>query len=167
MTVEVKTGTSFDACGVYDNPSANATADNATPVSDAGKITCVKPDLSVTKTPDTQSISAGEDVEFAVRVDNGGPGVAKAVTLSDPLPSGTAGGWVIDSQPAGNPCSITVGTLSCAFGDLAPGASKTVVVKATTSFAKCEVYDNTATVSASNAPDDSDSRPGQLPEALD
>ncbi len=156
VTVEVKTGTSFDACGVYDNPSANATADNATPVSDAGKITCVKPDLSVTKTPDTQSISAGEDVEFAVRVDNGGPGVAKAVTLSDPLPSGTAGGWVIDSQPAGNPCSITVGTLSCAFGDLAPGASKTVEVKATTSFAKCEVYDNTATVSASNAPDDSD-----------
>ena len=157
VTVEVKTGTSFDACGVYDNPSAIASADNAGNASDSGKITCQKPDLTVDKTPDSQSINAGEDVAFTVQVDNAGPGVAKDVTLSDPLPSGTAGGWAIDSQPAGNPCSITAGTLSCVFGDLAPSASRTVEVKASTSFAKCEVYDNTATVSASNAPDDSDS----------
>ncbi len=87
------------------------------------------------------------------------------MTLSDPLPSGTASPWAISSQPAGSPCSITGSTLSCAFGDLAPGASETVEVTAATTFADCTVYDNTATASSANAPNDSDDGEHQLPEA--
>lgn len=151
-SVVVKTGTSYAACGVYDNPSASATADNTTSATDAGKITCIKPSLSVNKTGNGP-VNAGQDIEYTMVTSNGGPGVAKAVTLSDTLPSGTAGGWVVDTQPAGNPCSITGNLLSCSFGDLASGASKTVKVKAATSFANCIVYNNSVTASATNAPD--------------
>ncbi len=99
-------------CGVYDNPTATVSADNTPNASDEGKITCVKPDLSVSKTGNG-TVNAGENVEFTMITSNAGPGTAKAVTLTDTLPSGTAGGWMIDSQPAGNPCSITGGTLNC------------------------------------------------------
>ena len=95
-------------------------------------------------------VNAGDDVVFSIDVKNGGPGTAKSVTLSDPLPAGTASPWAISSQPAGDPCSITGSTLSCAFGDLAPGASETVEVTAATTFADCTVYDNTATASSTN-----------------
>ena len=67
---------------------------------DSGKITCQKPSLTVTKTPDNQSISAGTDAEFTMVVSNGGPGTATNVTLNDPLPAG--GDWSISGQPAGN-----------------------------------------------------------------
>ncbi len=100
-------------------------------------------------------VNAGDDVVFSIDVKNGGPGTAKSVSLNDPLPSGTASPWAISSQPAGDPCSITGNTLSCAFGDLAPGASETVEVTAATTFADCTVYDNTATASSTNAPNDS------------
>ena len=150
-TVTVKTGTSFAACGVYDNPVASASADNADTVSDAGKITCIKPNLTVDKTGNG-TVNAGQDVQFSIVTSNGGPGTAKSVNLSDTLPSGTAGAWVIDTQPGGNPCSITGNLLTCSFGDLASGQSRTVTVKAATNYAHCTVYDNTATATATNHP---------------
>jgi len=151
VTVKVKTGTSFNACGVYNNPTATASAANAPSVSDAGKITCQKPNLSVTKSGNGP-VNAGDDVEFTMQVSNAGPGVAKSATLSDPLPGGVAGSWTISSQPGGSPCSIAANTLNCNFGDLASGASATVKVKAATNNANCTVYDNTATAAATNAP---------------
>ncbi len=151
-TIKVKTGTDEDHCAVYDNPAAKASASNASEVTDAGKITCQKPSLEVTKTATSGTINAGEDAEFSVTLKNNGPGVAKSPTLSDPLPTGTAGPWTIVSQPAGNPCSITAGTLACAFSDLASGQSQTVTVKAPTSAQACATYSNTATGSAANAP---------------
>ncbi len=151
VTVKVKTGTSFAACGVYDNPTATASATNAPQVTNAGKITCNKPNLTVSKTGNGP-INAGQDAEFTIGVNNAGPGVAKSVTLNDPLPAGTAGGWSIVSQPAGNPCSIAANTLTCNFGDMNAGASAQVKVKAATSNANCTVYNNTATASSTNHP---------------
>jgi len=150
-TIKVKTGTDEDHCAVYDNPAAKASASNASEVTDAGKITCQKPSLEVTKTATSGTINAGEDAEFSVTLKNNGPGVAKGASLSDPLPGGTAGPWTIVSQPAGDPCSITAGTLNCAFGDLAAGQDRTVVIKAGTSYDACTTYDNTATVTSDNA----------------
>ena len=52
-------------------------------------------------------------------VTNNGPGVAKHVTLTDTLPVG------VDWQQDNADCSITAGVLSCDFGNLASGASRT------------------------------------------
>ena len=154
-TLKVKTTTSFSNCDVYDNPAATASAANANPVDDAGKITCDKPDLSIDKTPDAQNINAGENVVFTIQVDNAGPGTAKDVQLSDNLPGGVAGAWVED--PDNTDCTITGGNqLDCDFGDLTSGASKTVTVKAPTDAQNCATYDNTADLTSTNAPDDSD-----------
>ena len=64
-----------------------------------------KANLTVTKTPNSQTINAGDDVVFTIQVDNAGPGTAKGVTLSDALPSGTARTWVED--PDNPDCAIT------------------------------------------------------------
>jgi len=150
VTVKVKTGTSFALCGTYDNAAAQASATNAPAVTDGGKVTCRKPNLTVDKTGNGP-ITAGQDASFTIAVGNSGPGKAKAVTLSDPLPGGTAGPWVIGSQPAGNPCSIAGGSLSCAFGDIAAGQQVLVTVKAPTNAIDCTTYDNLATAAGSNA----------------
>ena len=160
LTVHVVARTSFADCTTYDN-TATASASNSPDQSDSASVTCLKPSLSVTKTADAATVDAGDPLGFMVTVANGGPGTAKGVTLSDPLPAGTtAAGWSIASGPAG--CSIAgaVGsqTLDCSAVDLASGGSYSVHVVAATSFADCTTYDNTATASAANAPDASRTR---------
>lgn len=151
VSVKVKTGTSYALCATYDNPSAQASAANAATVTDGGKVTCRKPNLTVTKIGNGP-INAGQDVAFTITVGNTGPGIARSVTLSDPLPGGTGGPWVFASQPPGNPCLITGGNLTCNFGDLDVGQQVQVVVKAPTSNSACTVYNNLATAGALNGP---------------
>ena len=158
-SVHVTAATSFADCTTYDN-TATAHASNAPDASDSASITCQKPSLSVTKTADAATVNAGDPIGFTITVANGGPGTAKDVTLSDPLPAGTtATGWTIATAP--DQCSITGArssqTLSCTAVDLASGDSYSVHVTAATSLANCTDYDNTATASATNAPDASDS----------
>ena len=149
-TVTLTAPTDFEQCSELNN-TATATATNAPNDSDSATINCEKPNLTVNKTPDSQTISAGDDVVFTMEVSNTGPGTAKGVTLSDTLPTGVVGNtWVED--PDNPQCEITGGNqLDCDFGDLTSGASKTVTVRAATDFDNCGVYDNTATASAENA----------------
>ncbi len=154
-SVHVTAATSFAACTTYNN-TATASASNAPNASASASITCLKPSLSVTKTADAATVNAGDPIGFTVTVTNGGPGTAKGVSLSDPLPAGTtAAGWSKASGPT--QCSITgaVGsqTLACTAADLASGGSFSIHVVAGTSFAACTTYANTATAHASNAPD--------------
>ena len=109
-----------------------------------------EPNLSISKTPDAQLIDAGQNAVFSITVANNGTAPARGVTLQDPLPPG--GTWTENSAD----CSIAAGTMSCAFGDLAPGASRTVALTSPTSFTQCATYDNTATVAATNHPSESD-----------
>src|SRR5690606_12134461 len=104
--------------------------------------TCNKPDLTVTKSAESGTVNAGEDVGFTITVGNGGPGVAKDVIVNDSLPSGVAGAWTITDQPDGNPCSISEGVLNCDFGDLGADETVSVTVKAPTSYESCTVYEN-------------------------
>ncbi len=93
-TVTVTAATDYDNCAVYNN-TATASSANAPNDSDDGQVSCRKPDLSITKTPDAQNINAGEDVVFTIKVDNAGPGTAKAVKVSDSLPGPVAGSWIV------------------------------------------------------------------------
>ena len=117
-TVTVTAATNFDTCAAYDN-TATATATNSPNATDDGEVTCEKPDLTVDKTPDAQNINAGEDVVFDITVTNNGPGTAKAVKLSDPLPGPIAGTWAVSGADAADCVDPIVGdTLDCTFGDL-------------------------------------------------
>ena len=112
------------------------------------------PNLTIAKTPDGQTIDAGDDAVFSITVGNTGTAPARGVTLSDPLPAG--GTWTENSAD----CAIATGTMTCSFGDLAPGATRTVELRSPTSATQCAAYDNTATVQATNNPATSDS--GQI-----
>ncbi len=66
------------------------------------------PNLSLSKTADATTVSAGSQIGFIVTASNSaaaGTGTATGVVIDDPLPSGTGVDWSIASGPAN--CSIT------------------------------------------------------------
>ena len=77
---------------------------------------------------------------------NTGAGEARGVTVTDTLP--TQDGLVWSRENAG--CSISGGALTCDFGTLAPGASKSVHITSPTTAASCALIDNSAEVSTTN-----------------
>jgi uncharacterized repeat protein (TIGR01451 family) len=157
-TVHVTATTSFADCTDYDN-TATAHSTNAPDAQDSASIVCQAPDLTVTKTADAASVDAGDPIGFTITVHNAGPGTAKNVTLADPLPTGTATAWAIDSGPAQCSISGALGSqeLDCTAVDLASGDGYAVHITASTSATACTDYDNTATAHSTNAPDAQDS----------
>jgi len=141
--VHITSPTSAATCGSVNN-TANVTTSNDGADSDSATITVNCPNVTVLKTADQGTIDAGDTAAFTILVTNEGPGTAKGVTLTDTLPSGVV--WSEDSAA----CSITAGLLSCNFGDLTDGATRTVHVTGVTDAADCGVLTNTAVVAASN-----------------
>lgn len=177
ISVTVKAPTSVEFCGVYNNtatvterapartadgPERSTSARRAVAVPPEGidlsadaSVSCRQPlpaNLTLKKAAGKSRIKAGDAVSFTMTTTNTGDGTAAGVRLSDSLPEGVAGQWTITNQPAGGPCAISSGTLACAFGDLAGGASRKVTVRAATSRARCATWTNIATVTAENAP---------------
>ena len=144
--------------------ASNESAKDAEDNSDSATIVVNCPDIHVDKSADNSPISAGDTASYTIKVTNDGPGTARNVTLTDTLPAGVT--WTEDSAS----CSITAGVLSCDFGTLLPGATRTVTVSGETDAQDCGVLPNTASATASNesakdAEDNSDSRldHGRLP----
>ncbi len=87
-------------------------------------------DLQIVKTPDTQTVTAGEDATFTLAVTNNGLSTADNVIVTDPLPSGmtialpfTATGW---------DCSLSTTVLvDCRRATLDPGPPVSITVIAT------------------------------------
>jgi uncharacterized repeat protein (TIGR01451 family) len=143
----------------YDNTASVVTSNDGSP-SQSATTACLPASVTVTKTADAPSVSAGEQIGFTVTIHNGGTGTAHGVTLTDLLPGGTPGPvhWVIDGS-TGNPAAFAISgadgsqslTLAGQPIDLAAGATLTVHVTAMTSTANCAPrYDNTASVVTSN-----------------
>jgi len=104
------------------------------------------PSLSLTKTADSATVSAGSPIGFTLTVSNGGPGTAHNVALSDRLPGGGGLSWSV--SPAVSGCSISAGVLSCRLGDVAAGAGASVHVASPTTARSCGLFSNTGTVRA-------------------
>jgi uncharacterized repeat protein (TIGR01451 family) len=106
-----------------------ASASNASPVTDHGDYTCQPGSYTLTKNPKGASYNIGDNISFTMVVTSTGPGTANNVVLNDPLPTlGNLNSWTITANP-GNACSIGAGnTLSCSFGNLANGQTRTVTV---------------------------------------
>ena len=150
-TFTVSKTTVADDCGTIHNEvtvaaSNEDTATDQFPNTDDADIVVNCPDVTVIKTGNG-TISAGQLATFDIAVTNLGPGTAFGVTLSDPLPAGT---WTLGGPDAAA-CSIDGSNLlTCDFGDLANGDSRTISLSRETTAEDCGELPNTATVFATN-----------------
>ena len=113
--------------------------------------TPIPTNLSLTKTADAATVDAGQDIGFTITISNGaGATTAHDVAIQDSLPTGTGISWSIASGLNGTSCGIVGGLLSCAFGDLAGGLSKSVHVTSPTTVQSCTTYPNVASVTSTN-----------------
>ncbi len=157
-TVHVSSATTAESAGTYAN-TATASGSNASSVQASATTSVLAPALSITKTADDPSVSTGSPIGYTVTVANSsaaGTGTATGVTLSDPLPGGSGIDWSISPAYSGpGTCeidgSVPTQTLSCSFGDMAPGASASVQITSPTGASSAGSYTNTATASATNA----------------
>jgi len=158
--IHISSATAPADCGVVKNKATISTTNGSGTDSDVANVTVQCPDLTVTKLTGngthSQTVDAGDPVEFTILVANAGPGTAKNVGLDDLLPNGTKAGWTIKSQTNANQCSIAAGELTCSGVDLGAGDSYSIDITADTDLADCTTYDNTATASSNNAGSPSD-----------
>ena len=111
-------------------------------------------DLQVAGSASTGSPAPGAAYTYTFQVKNTGPGVATAVTFSDPLPAGTVFNYATDNGST-LPCAafgnLSGGaTASCNLGDIAKGSQATVVVsvnapQTATTYANTGTATSTAT----------------------
>ena len=78
--------------------------------------------LAVVKTADVSLAAPGDLVTYTLRAVNSGPGAAEDVVITDVLPAGTT------FVSAGAGCTYAAPTVTCALGDLAAGAQRSVTV---------------------------------------
>ena len=119
-----------------DPNGANNSATEATTVDPAA-------DLRITKSDSPDPVTVGATVTYTLTVTNAGPSAASAASMSDTLPAGVT----FVSADAG--CSEAAGTVTCALGPLANGAtaSREILVRPTAAGP----LSNSATVSSSTA----------------
>ena len=110
-------------------------------------------DLVTSKSDQVDPVAAGEQLTYTVQVQNLGPSDAANVVVVDTLPAGT-----IFVSSTGGCVEAPAGTLTCALGDLADGASTSFEIVVTVDAA---VADGTVLVNMADADSDSDdSNPG-------
>ncbi|HEY2546872.1 MAG TPA: putative Ig domain-containing protein [Candidatus Acidoferrum sp.] len=106
------TSTVMDSSG---NSANNTTSDTCTVT-----ISPTAPALTISKTADNATVTAGSTIGFTVTISNTGNGAATGLMLTDPLPTGGNEffQWTIDST-TGNPADFTIngspGSQSLAF----------------------------------------------------
>ncbi|MFC6340707.1 isopeptide-forming domain-containing fimbrial protein, partial [Nocardioides hankookensis] len=103
-------------------------------------------DLSVVKTVNGAAFEGGDTVVYTLVVRNDGPSTAQNATVTDPLPNGVT---FVSVTPAA--CTQASGTVTCAFGALAPGAVRTVTIttkaKGTPAVPATDTHDHQVDVS--------------------
>jgi uncharacterized repeat protein (TIGR01451 family) len=106
----------------------------------------------VTKTTSTPTVAVGATATYTVTVTAGGDANATGVALTDVLPSGLA--WTVGGANAAScsPASPVAGgtTLTCNFGAMTRGTSRTITLSATVGGASCPAIANRASVTAVN-----------------
>ena len=115
------TNTASVASNLNDPTPANNTASATTTVNPAA-------DLAVTKTDSPDPIAVGQQLTYAVGVQNLGPSSATGVTLTDTLPAGVT---FNSATPTQGSCSQSAGTVTCSLGTIANGATPSVSIKVT------------------------------------
>jgi uncharacterized repeat protein (TIGR01451 family) len=159
-TVIVTGETSAASCPSIAN-TASATATNepaadATDNSGSANIGVGCAALTIVKTADAASVSAGDQIGFTITVTNSGDGTAYDVRVHDTLPVNAGLGWSID--PANAAWTIEAGVLQFGPAPLLKGTSVSVHIVSDTTPATCPTpVDNTAFLYTGNDPRGDDS----------
>jgi uncharacterized repeat protein (TIGR01451 family) len=157
VTIHVSSPTVAADCGTYTN-SASVSADNSLTVnSNTASETVNCPNISLTKTSDSGSVTVGSQIGYKITVSNLGSGNAYNVKVTDTLPNNPGLTWSLETAVSG--CSISPTTsqtdpnhqvLTCTFATLAPNASKVMHVISQTSGSTCGTVSNSASVTLDN-----------------
>jgi uncharacterized repeat protein (TIGR01451 family) len=100
-------------------------------------------DVRIDKVESADPVPVGNLFSYRLVVSNASPANATGVSVSDSLPAGFR---LRDVAPSQGTCTTSSGTVSCAIGSLAAGATATVTVNG--AFVVSGSKTNTATVSA-------------------
>lgn len=119
-------GTITNTATVAGNETDNTPSNNT---SSCDKVVSGQVDLSVTKSCDPTTVTAGSQVTFHVTVNNGGPSTSVDTHIEDVItPSGGVTFTFISATPSqGSGCSFNlVDTVHCVLGSITSGGSATV-----------------------------------------
>ena len=147
VTVVVDVASTFTGSSLTN--TATGSSDQASAVA-ASVTTTVgrQADLAIVKTGPPGAVTAGTSGTWTFTITNNGPSLADRYTVSDPLPAGLSVTSV--SDPA---CTGTT-TVTCSFGSLAAGASRSFTVTTSTPASLASgPLSNTASITAA-APSD-------------
>ncbi|MFN8618537.1 MAG: CARDB domain-containing protein [Dehalococcoidia bacterium] len=149
-TVHVTGPTAKANCGLLRNSVVVGASNEANTGNNSSRadiaVNCAE--ISVLKTPDATPVNATDGVGFTITATNNGTGSAYGVTITDSLPSASGLTWT--ESPDNGDCTISSSTLTCTFGTLASGASKSVHISSPTTVATCGTLNNTAAVATTN-----------------
>jgi uncharacterized repeat protein (TIGR01451 family) len=150
--VHITSPTTAATCGTVNNSAAASSTNDGNPSVGPVAITVNCPHLVITKTADAASVSAGDSIGFTVTIANTGAGAANGLSFSDVLPGGSGVNWSISPASAGWSISGSAPSQSLVYSptSLAAGATTSVHVVSATTSASCNVYNNTASVTATN-----------------
>ena len=149
--VHVVATTDAADCGVVEN-TASVTSANDGDDSDTATVDVNCAAIELEKVADADAAVAGSPIGFTLTATNGGTGEARGVVVEDTLPVTPGLAWTV--SPAVQGCAIAGGELTCDFGTIAGGASKSVHITSPTTAASCGTADNTGTVTTANAGSD-------------
>lgn len=105
-------------------------------------------DLALSEVDTSDPVELGASFRYTLTVSNAGPGVARAVVLTDTLPPEVS---YLAATPDQGTCIHSAGAVTCFLGDIATGGSH--VVQLTVVAERVAVLDNRAVVT-SDTPDD-------------
>jgi uncharacterized repeat protein (TIGR01451 family) len=121
VTVQADVDPTFTAATLTNGATGSSTTPDPNPANNTATATLAvttSADVAITKSGPA-SITANADGVYTLTVSNAGPSQAIGVAATDPLPNGLT----FVSSPDG--CTATAGTVTCAVGTLAAGASAT------------------------------------------
>ena len=117
-------------------------------------------DISVAKTADDASVSAGKQIGFKVTITNAGSGAATGITFSDDLPAGDGISWSLVGSPSDWKITGSAPNQALKYvpTTLAGNTSSSVAhVVSDTTTESCKAYPNSATVGSANDGGNTDS----------
>ncbi|MFL5790698.1 MAG: hypothetical protein ACJ76A_04275, partial [Actinomycetota bacterium] len=149
-SVHITSTTTSATCGTISNTGiADASNDNQVSTGIV-QITVKCAALVISKVADDAVVNAGDTIGYTITVTNNGAGTATNVVVTDTLPTNAGLGWTIDGGTGAAECAIAQGVLTCSFGDMLPGASKTVHISSPTTSATCGKVVNSASATTGN-----------------
>lgn len=167
ITVTGDLSTSLPSGQVINTAAATSTTPDPNSANNSGSSTVettTRANLSITKSGSPSPVTAGTTATWTAVVTNNGPSVATGVFVTEPIPVDLNG---YSGSINGGACAADSGSLVCAVGTLAPGASATITFTGTVSPARTTgSVGSTSTVTASTTDPDPTNNSAAAPIAI-